>query len=111
MSDSEFKEIDVEQVPEGAFLLDVREPDEWAAGHVEGAVHIPMGQVEGRLAELPKEGEVIVVCRIGGRSAKVAGMLAQHGFDAVNMNGGMLAWDAAGKPMVSEGDAKPYVLV
>lgn len=111
MSDSEFKEIDVTNVPEGAFLLDVREPDEWAAGHVEGATHIPMGQVEGRLAELPRDGEIIVLCRIGGRSAKITELLTRHGLDAINMNGGMLAWDAAGRPMVNDGSTKPYVLV
>lgn len=111
MSDFEFKEINVGGVTDGTFMLDVREPDEWAAGHIFGATHIPMGQVEARLDELPKDEKVIVVCRIGGRSAKITELLGKHGFHAVNMNGGMLAWDAAGKPMVSEGDADPYVLV
>lgn len=111
MSDSGIKEISVRDVPEGAYLLDVREPDEWAAGHVAGATHIPMGQVETRLAELPPGIEIVVVCRVGGRSAKITELLGKHDVTAVNMVGGMKAWDAAGKPMVNDGGTAPYVLM
>ncbi len=111
MSDSGIKEISVSDVPAGAFLLDVREPDEWAAGHVDGATHIPMGQVESRLAELPADTEIVVICRLGGRSAKITELLGQHNVPAINMVGGMKAWDEAGKPMVNDGGTAPYVLM
>ncbi len=103
----------VTDVPEGAVLLDVRENDEWAAGHAPAAVHVPMGQVEQRLDELTAafpERPVRVVCRSGGRSSRVTAYLVQQGWDAVNVDGGMRAWTAAGRPMVAESDATPRVL-
>ncbi len=101
-----------EAVPEGSVLLDVREPVEWEAGHAEGARHIPMGELParfGEVAELAGEGELVVVCRSGGRSARVVAWLAQNGVDAVNLDGGMGAWAAAGRPLVSETGAVPFV--
>ena len=95
-------------VPPDAQLLDVREDDEWEAGHVEGALHVPMSEVPQRLDELP-EGETYVVCRSGGRSARVVAWLAQNGYDAVNVDGGMGAWAEAGRPMVSETGEEPFV--
>lgn len=103
----------VADVPERAVLLDVRENDEWAAGHAPGAVHVPMGQVVQRLDELTtafSERPVHVVCRSGGRSAQVTAYLKQAGWDAVNVDGGMRAWAAAGRPMVAESNAAPRVL-
>jgi rhodanese-related sulfurtransferase len=100
----------VADVPEGAVLLDVRENDEWAAGHAPSAVHVPMGQIPERLDELATEfpdRPVRVVCRSGGRSARVTAYLQQAGWDAVNVDGGMRAWAAAGRPMVAESDATP----
>ncbi|MGH3900492.1 MAG: rhodanese-like domain-containing protein [Pseudonocardiaceae bacterium] len=100
-------------VPDNAALLDVRENDEWAAGHAPGAVHVPMGQVPQRLDELAStfpDRPVHVVCRSGGRSAKVTTYLVQAGWDAVNVDGGMRAWAAAGRPMVAESTAAPKVL-
>lgn len=96
-------------VAEGAALLDVREDDEWEAGHAPGALHIPLGQLTGRLGELP-EGEIVVVCRSGGRSARAVAWLNQNGFETVNLDGGMQAWSAAGRPVVSENGAAPSVL-
>jgi rhodanese-related sulfurtransferase len=87
--------VSVTAVPDDAFILDVREPDEWAAGHVEGSLHIPMGQVPDRAAEVPLDRRVVVVCRSGGRSARVTGYLRQQGCDAVNLDGGLTAWQAA----------------
>ncbi|MBO9522748.1 MAG: rhodanese-like domain-containing protein [Nocardioidaceae bacterium] len=89
-------------LPEGVFLLDVREPVEWASGRVEGAVHVPMNEIPDRIEELPRDERVLVICKVGGRSAQVTGFLVHHGFDAVNVEGGMLEWAAAGKPMVGE---------
>ena len=98
--------VDVDALTPGAFLLDVREDDEWAAGHAEGALHIPMSEFVARYGELteaaPEDGKIYVLCRVGGRSAQVAQYLVQQGLDAVNVAGGMQAWEAAGRP-VSDG--------
>ncbi|MGH8983625.1 MAG: rhodanese-like domain-containing protein [Acidimicrobiia bacterium] len=89
-------------VEEGAFLLDVREPDEWEAGHAPAAVHVPMKEVQARQAELPNDRRIVAVCRSGGRSAAVAEALNAWGFDAVNLAGGLHAWEAAGLPVVTD---------
>jgi rhodanese-related sulfurtransferase len=95
------------QVDDGAYLLDVREPDEWAAGHVPGAHHVPMMEVPARMAEVPTDAEVVVVCRSGGRSGQVTSYLMGNGWDNVrNLDGGMQSWSAAGRDMVSE-DGQP----
>jgi rhodanese-related sulfurtransferase len=96
--------------PPGVLLLDVREPDEWAAGHAPGAVHVPMGEVVARLDEIPRESDVVVVCRSGGRSAAVTGYLVQGGWHARNLAGGMIGWQAAGRPMTSDRATPPTVL-
>ena len=90
--------IDVKaaQVYPNALLVDVREQSEWDAGHIEGAVHIPMAQLPDRLSELDKKVMTIVVCRSGNRSGKVAAWLINRGYDALNMTGGMLAWSEHG---------------
>jgi rhodanese-related sulfurtransferase len=78
---------------EPPLLLDVREDWELAIARIEGAVHIPMGQVPARLDELDREREIVVLCRSGGRSAQVAWFLGQQGFPRVwNLAGGILAW-------------------
>jgi rhodanese-related sulfurtransferase len=89
-------------LPEGVTLLDVREPDEWAAGHAPEAVHIPMGDIQARLADLPADNEVYVVCRSGGRSARVTAFLNANGWDAKNVDGGMQSWSAAGRALTSD---------
>ncbi len=86
-------------VASGAVLLDVREPDEWRAGHAPDARLVPMGQVHEHHAELPADRRIVVVCRSGGRSATVTQALRAAGFDAVNLTGGMAAWSAAGLPV------------
>ena len=96
-------------VPEDATLLDVREPDEWEAGHAEGAVHIPLMELPQRIGELPDDADLYVICRSGGRSARAVAWLAQNGYDATNVDGGMGAWASAGKPMVSETGEAPTV--
>ena len=88
-------------VPEGAPVLDVREDDEWAAGHIEWAQHIPMSTLGQRAAEVvvPEDGPLIVACHLGGRSAQVTAWLRSQGVDAVNLTGGMDAWEAAARPV------------
>ena len=102
-------EIAASEVPEGAPLLDVREMDEWQAGHAPGAQHIPMSELQGRVGEVPQGAPIYVICRIGGRSAQVTAWLNRVGWDAVNVGGGMEAWAAVGRPMVSDGGQPPYV--
>jgi rhodanese-related sulfurtransferase len=91
----------------GAFLLDVREDDEWAAGHAPQAVHVAMGTVADRVDLIPADGTVVCICRVGGRSATVAAALAGAGYDVRNVDGGMLAWEAAGYSVVSGSDGGP----
>lgn len=90
-------------VAHGAVLLDVREPHEWAAGRAPGARHLPLGQLSGRANDLPADTPIVVVCRRGHRSARATAALTRLGFDAVNLDGGMLAWQASGRPVVGEG--------
>jgi len=96
-------------LPEGLQVLDVREDVEWQHGHIDGAVHIPLGEVPSRLAEVP-EGQTLVVCKVGGRSARAVAYLQQQGHDVVNLDGGMLEWEAAGRPMVSDSGQPPQVV-
>ncbi|MFF6775619.1 rhodanese-like domain-containing protein [Streptomyces sp. NPDC012637] len=106
--------VDVASVPADALVLDVREKDEWAAGHVEGALHVPMSDFVARFGEVTEavaDGRrAFVMCRVGGRSAQVTQYLVQQGIDAVNVDGGMLAWDGAGRPMVTDDGSPAYVL-
>ncbi|GIP60979.1 MULTISPECIES: rhodanese-like domain-containing protein [Paenibacillus] len=78
---------------EAVKMLDVREPEEWAAGHIEGAKHIPLGQILERLGELDADEELIVICRSGNRSGLACELLEEKGFNVVNMTGGLLAWE------------------
>jgi rhodanese-related sulfurtransferase len=104
--------VPVTEVPADAVLLDVRENEEWSAGHIDGARHIPMNSVPQHVAYgdgIPSDRPIVVVCKMGGRSAQVTAWLNQQGFDAANLDGGMLAWAGAGQPMVSDEGAEPYV--
>jgi rhodanese-related sulfurtransferase len=96
-------------LPAGVFLLDVREDDEWVAGHAPDALHIRLGELGARAAELPRDREVYVICRSGTRSAYAAQALAGGGLSAVNVADGMTGWAVAGRPMVSEDGSEPYV--
>jgi len=104
--------VTVSDLHDHATILDVREPDEWAAGHAPGAVHIPLGDLPARLAELPDTdaGTLAVTCRGGGRSSRAVAWLQQQGFDVANLDGGMKAWHAAGKPIQADGQAEPSVI-
>ena len=86
----------------GAMLLDVREDEEWNAGHAPEAVHLAMGLVSERADELPTDRTVVCICRVGGRSGAVAGALAGAGYDVRNVAGGMLAWELVGLAVVAD---------
>ncbi|MGH3362428.1 MAG: rhodanese-like domain-containing protein [Nocardioides sp.] len=96
-------------LPDHVDVLDVREPVEWEHGHIEGAVHIPLRQLPARLSEVPS-GRTVVVCTMGGRSAQAVAYLAQQGHDVTNLDGGLLDWADAGRPMVSENGRPPQVV-
>jgi rhodanese-related sulfurtransferase len=105
MNDLEVPTVTVESVPdllpEGLVVLDVREPHEWAEGHIDGAIHMPLGDLMDRRAELDPVARTIVVCHIGGRSARATAYLVSNGHSAVNLEGGMSAWEEAGRPIVN----------
>ena len=104
-------DVSTAQLPADAYLIDVREDDEWQAGHAPGAVHLPMMQVPERLADIPTEGDVVIVCRSGHRSAEVVRYLIGQGYDNVrNLADGMFGWVSAGRPLVSEDGDGPVVL-
>ena len=101
--------VTVGELTGSEFLLDVREADEWQAGHAEHATFIPMSALISRLDELPKDTEIIVACKVGSRSAQVAAYLNQNGWTARNLAGGMEEWVRAGKPLCSESGAPPRI--
>lgn len=80
-------------------LLDVREPQEWDSGHIADAAHIPMGQLAERLAELDPARPVLAICRSGQRSGRATSWLLEQGYEAHNLEGGLLAWHAEGLPL------------
>lgn len=80
-------------------LLDVREYQEWMAGHAPGARHIPMSELPHRVDELPTSSRIVCICRSGNRSGRVTAWLVVNGYDAVNMTGGMQRWSGAGHPV------------
>jgi thioredoxin 1 len=83
----------------GGYVLDVREQEEYAGGHVPGAVHIPMNDVPQRLAEVPTDRRVLVVCQSGGRSRAITDYLQANGVDAVNVSDGTAGWAQRGWPL------------
>jgi rhodanese-related sulfurtransferase len=95
--------VSVADVTADTVFLDVREDDEWADGHIDGALHIPMGDIPGAVAAgldwLTPANPVVVVCAVGARSARVAAWLNAQGYQAINLDGGMNAWIQAGRPI------------
>jgi len=86
----------------GAFILDVRQPEEWDQVHIPGATLIPLGELQSRLSEVPSDQEVVVVCRSGNRSQEGRNILKNAGYEQVtSMAGGVNQWQAAGYPTVS----------
>ncbi|WP_448072446.1 rhodanese-like domain-containing protein [Georgenia yuyongxinii] len=85
----------------GAFVVDVRQPDEYVQGHVPGADLIPLGEVSTRTADLPTNQPVYVICASGNRSLRAAEYLRGVGIDAHSVRGGTAGWIGAGKPVVT----------
>jgi rhodanese-related sulfurtransferase len=111
--DDEIPGISRDELPSNATILDVRENDEWAAGHIDGAVHVPIGSVANRMlyepAELLTDDPIVVTCKGGGRAGRVTAWLHANGFEAVRLDGGMRGWEANGRSMVSDTGERPYV--
>lgn len=105
MTDPSIPTTDVHAIPavidDALVVLDVREDHEWAAGHIDGAIHIPLGQIPARVGELDPSVRTLVVCHLGGRSARATQWLHAQGHDVTNVEGGMEAWEHAGRPVVS----------
>lgn len=87
------------KLAEGWALVDVRTHDEWASGRIEGAVHLPLGELVERVAEVPER--AVFVCAMGGRSAKATVYMQAQGREALNLDGGVQAWAAEGRALVS----------
>jgi rhodanese-related sulfurtransferase len=104
MTDANIPTTDVHAIPDvigdDLVVLDVREPHEWEAGHIAGAVHIPLADIPARVGELDPSVRTLVVCHLGGRSARATQWLHAQGHDVVNVEGGMEAWEMAGRPVV-----------
>lgn len=102
-------EIDIAEaarrIEAGTRVFDVREPDEYEAGHVPGAPLVPVGSVAERLDEFPRDTEVLLICKSGGRSRMAAEILRANGIDAVNIDGGTDGWIAAGNAVTTGADA------
>jgi rhodanese-related sulfurtransferase len=105
MSDPTIPTTDIHAIPsvigDDLVVLDVRENHEWASGHIDGATHIPLGELPLRVGELDPQVRTLVVCHLGGRSARATQWLQAQGHDVTNVAGGMEAWEDAGRPVVS----------
>jgi adenylyltransferase/sulfurtransferase len=89
----DYEEFCAPAAVEGALMVDVREPSEWDAGHIDGAIHIPLAALPARMNELPRDRDLVVYCAMGGRSARAVEMLRGAGFTRVNnLTGGYQAW-------------------
>jgi rhodanese-related sulfurtransferase len=89
-----------ERQEQGALLIDVRERDEWQAGHAPGAHHVPLGELPAELERIPPEREVLFICQVGMRSARAVAQARGRGLErATNVRGGMAAWEKSGLPV------------
>lgn len=106
--------ISRDDIKPGQVILDVRGDDEWAAGHIESAVHVPLDRLANRMAyepgELLSDEPLVVTCKGGGRAGRAVSWLNRNGFDAVVLDGNMHGWQAAGRPMVSDNGREPDVI-
>ncbi|GED96276.1 rhodanese-like domain-containing protein [Gordonia crocea] len=102
-----FEQVPVTELPDDftnetdRLLLDIREPDEWQEGHIRGALHIPLGQVPERIDEIDPDVDLYVICRTSGRSFRMLEYFEHVGREGIIVEGGMVAWEAGGKPVVT----------
>ena len=89
----------IERAAAGAILIDVREQDEWDAGHSPDARLVPLSELQARVGEIPTDQPVLVICHSGGRSLRATSFLRSEGVDAINVVGGMSAWAQVGGPL------------
>jgi rhodanese-related sulfurtransferase len=103
---AEIRNVDVVEAARlaqgGALLLDVRQDDEWDAGHAPDARHVMLAELPDHVGSLDADRLIVCVCRSGGRSARATAFLMEQGFDVVNLAGGMTAWAQEGQPLTSE---------
>lgn len=102
---TEPSEIDVDELASrldsGVVVIDVRETDEYVEGHVPGARLVPLSELQDRVADVPTDVPVLVICKSGGRSARACEFLAPQGRDVTNVAGGTMAWIDSGRPVVT----------
>ena len=103
---SEAKEVSRDEaqklIDEGAQLIDVRVDHEWAAGHLPGATHLPLAELNERTGEIDKDRPVVLYCRGGNRSTMAAAALADAGYDAAKLSEGIVGWDEEGLPLAPD---------
>ncbi len=102
------EEANIRLLENMAVLIDVRESKEWEAGHVRDAQHLALSGFDS--SDMDPDASYMVICRSGGRSEKAMNRLLEAGLNAVNVEGGMLAWAAAGLPMHSDNGEAPVVV-
>ncbi|RRO94443.1 rhodanese-like domain-containing protein [Corynebacterium bovis] len=100
---SDFETVQPTDVPGGAQLIDIREPDEFASGHARGAVNLPLSELQARYGELDLDRDIYLICLSGGRSSRAAAWLEQNGVEAINVANGTAGWRDAGLPMETPG--------
>lgn len=106
----DFETVEPAQVPEDAFLVDIREQDEWDAGHAPGAHHLPASTLASNLDVFAEHDGAYLVCRSGGRSFQVAQWLSMNGFEVINVGGGMDGWLVQGLPIVADDGREPRII-
>ena len=89
-------------IEDGAQLVDVRADHEWEVGHIAGAAHLPLAELNERAGEIDKERPVVLYCRGGNRSTMAAAALADAGYDAAKLTEGIVGWDEAGLPLAPD---------
>ena len=99
-----------EPIPDRVVVLDVRERQEYAAGHIANSHHIPLMRLPDNVDQVPVDAQVLVVCKVGARSAQAVRFLRAHGRAVVNLDGGLAAWDAAGRPLEASSDTTPAIV-
>lgn len=105
----DIESVEPNEIPEGAYLIDVREQSEWDEGHAPNAHHLPASELLEHLDQLPDE-EAYLVCRGGGRSFQVAQWLTANGFEVVNVSGGMGRWIEQDLPIVRDDEGEPRII-